>query len=220
MIYHFMSEAVPGRIEMILETKAGNNKLYQTFEEFEEDIDVVLSLKDQVQKILMIASEVGPEKSRLIWISIEFIFNMARFNIFASDDDGSLREWTDSSYQEMQRLFELFRPSPAFQELIKRDFYEVYPDRRGAGGRSTAEVFGRRKVMFSESEIRRYLEGVVVFDYDANIKDRIFNELSGNPVEKNPEPKIGRRWIKDRSIWIGIIGSCILLLLLLLSIYL
>lgn len=232
MIHQFMVRALPGRIDVILETKAGNNKLYRNFEEFEGDIEVVLSLNDQVQKIQMIASDVHAEKRRLIWISIEFLFNIARFNIFASDRDGSFRDWVNSSYGEMQKLFELFLPSPEFQEIMKRDFYHVYPDRRKAhtpppegakerasDRRSIEEVFGRRNVLYSEPDIRRYLEGVVVFDYDGNIKDRIFNELSRGPCEDPPEPKIGHRWVHERSIWLGLIGSAILLILLLISIY-
>jgi hypothetical protein len=200
MIFEFLRERFPGQpIDIIVETQSGDHHLFTNLQEFEEAIEVSLSLNDKIERILMYAREVKPEigQRRFILFTVAFVFNGARFTIHAFDKEGELKNWTDESYKEMQRLFGLFRPSPEFQEILKRDFNLFYPERR-----------------------RRTEQGVVVFDYDGNIKNRIHTELLTGPKPQEPETSdIGRRWIYDRSMWLGIISAVLLFALLVLTIY-
>jgi hypothetical protein len=200
MVYQFFVDRFPGQdIDILVETQSGDHHLFRSFQEFEEAIEVSLSLNDKILKIIMYAREVKPESGqrRSIWFVIEFIFNAARLNILARDEHGELRHWADESYKEMQRLFSLFRPGAEFQELLKRDFNIFYPDRR-----------------------RGAEQGVVVLDYDGNIKNRIHTELASGPKPVQEEKSnIGKRWIYDRSIWLGIISAVLLFALLVLTIY-
>jgi hypothetical protein len=200
MVFEFVRERFPDQpIDIIVETQSGNHHLFTNLQEFEGAIEVSLSLNDKIDRIVMFAREVKPEigQSRFILFTAAFIFNEARFTIHAADKQGELKNWTDESYKEMQRLFSLFRPSLEFQEILKRDFNIFYPERRHGTE-----------------------QGVVVFDYDGNIKNRIHTELLSGPKPQEQEKSdIGRRWIYDRSIWLGIISAILLFALLVLTIY-
>jgi hypothetical protein len=197
MVYNFFRERFGSdTFAILLETKTGYNRAYTSFEEFAEDIELVLAANDDVQKIILTNNDLGSHTRKYIWFTAEFLFGSARFTLSASDDDGSLRAWADDTYKEMGKLFALFRPSEAFIEILKRDFLQTYPERRRSNG-----------------------HGVVVLDYDGNIQDRIHKELASppdrTPAAAHTAPK--GAWLRDTRIVAGLVGSLILLALLLLS---
>jgi hypothetical protein len=198
MLYRFFQERFGvNQITILLETRGGHNKTYIDLEEFENDIEVVLGLNDEVQKIVMIHWDIEANRRRCLWLSIEFVFNAARFSVFATDEDGSFKQWTEETYKEMERLFALFKPNERFEEILKRDFLRTYPDRRKNTGR-----------------------GVVVLDYDGNIKDRIHRELDSPAPINLPEPtRSPWIWLKDRRMVAGVAGSLAVLALLLISFF-
>lgn len=200
MIHQFIMERLPDAAhDIIIEMQSGQHHLLKSFEELDEAMETTLSLEDRVLKISILSRESKPEikQRRFLWFVVEFIFHSARFNLMAEDSQGELRHWADDSYTEMQRLFSLFQPSPEFEEVMKRDFRLFYPDRR-----------------------RQSDMGVVVLDYDGNIKNRIFNELASGPeVITQRKSTIGWRWVRDKNIWLAILSAILLLAILLLSIY-
>jgi hypothetical protein len=198
MVYNFFRERFgTDKVAILVETKAGYNRAYSDFEEFAEDIEVVLAANDTVQKIILTNNDLGPHARRYIWFTAEFLFGSARFTLSASDDDASLKAWADDTYKEMEKLFTLFRPNDAFIEILKRDFLRTYPERRRSNG-----------------------HGVVVLDYDGNIQDRIHKELASPPEDRTPvaaHPFPKGAWLKDKRIVAGLAGSLLLLALILMS---
>jgi len=175
-------------LEISLQTAARQSTVYTKFEEFEKDLEFLLSQNDDVQKLNFGRSEVKNDRRRHIWMEVEFAFSLASFQIYAEDIDGSLKEWVQSAYDEMQEMVSSFRPSPEFTEELLRRFHPRYPERRSAA------------------------RSAVILDYDGNVTRRVNEELNEKKRSED-EPERLPEWLRDRTT-AGVIAALFLLLVL------
>ncbi len=154
-VYEFLRKLFAGKdIQISLETSSREDKVYQNFQDFAEGMEVILSLAEEVYKIILSRNEITSDFRRHVWVEIEFPFNLASFHIFAEGDErDSLRKWVQDSYDRMQVLVKSLELSADVRPLLERDFLPRL--RRRASD-----------------------QGVVVLDYDGNITARAYEELS------------------------------------------
>lgn len=181
----FLSRFKTSRVDIEIDVESGNNKSYKNFRDFLDDIKRIVSLKEQIKSIKIIHSELinieekslHPISSKIIWVEINFVFDKACFNIVGEDNNGIVRDWIAGTYEEMKRLFSSFRVDENFIDILKNNYG------------------------------KKHRNGVIVFDYDGEIKNRISNEIKNlNTIkieEINGKEKSKKRWWEQG--WIQLI---------------
>lgn len=111
-IYDFLIRRykVPS-IEFSLKTTSGNNKIYESFKEFEDDIDNLRTLKENVENIdighvFMDLSSDNLNRTH-IWMAIDFSHKEADFHI-TGEGNPEIKDWIDGSFEEMKRIAQSF----------------------------------------------------------------------------------------------------------------
>ncbi len=189
-VYKFLSRLFEGQdVQISLETSSREDKVYQDFPAFAEGMEVILSLAEEVYKIILSRNEIGPDFRRHAWVEIEFPFNLASFHIFAEgDEQASLRKWVQDAYDRMQVLVKSLETPADIRPLLERDF--LPPFRRRVSG-----------------------QGVVILDYDGNITARAFEELSSRRTSPSAPPPL---WYRTSQALVVAILVLVLILNLLL----
>ncbi len=128
-IYDFIIQRykVPS-INISLETISGNNKIYESFKEFEDDIDNLRTLKENVEVIYISHTlhDYSSDKSNSthMWASIRFSDKGAYFYIEGAGDS-EIKNWIDGSFEEMKRIAEsLELEDKRMIKLLKSEFGE------------------------------------------------------------------------------------------------
>lgn len=110
-----------------LETKAGNNREYDSLKEFEDDLDEIKNLNETVTHV-SISGAVADESGRThIWLSIFFDSSIAGFHIIGEDKTGAKKDWIDGAYEEMQRLAQSLEVKDIkIRETIKKQYKQRF----------------------------------------------------------------------------------------------
>lgn len=122
-------------IKFSLETTSGNNKIYESFKEFEDDIDNLRTLKENVEKIYIghsLHDDYSSDKSNSthMWASIEFSDKITYTDTGASfhitgEGDSEIKDWIDGSFEEMKRIAQsLELEDKRMIKLLKSEFGE------------------------------------------------------------------------------------------------
>ncbi|MDB5238294.1 MAG: hypothetical protein JWM46_564 [Candidatus Kaiserbacteria bacterium] len=91
-----------------LETLSGDNREYDSFAEFESDLEVLLADRETVTLIHVGCSETTANWRKHAWISIGFESNMAHFHVTGNDKKRELKDWVEATYSGIQKLAGLF----------------------------------------------------------------------------------------------------------------
>jgi hypothetical protein len=135
-------------IEFSLTTTSGNNKIYESFKEFEDDIDNLRTLKENVESIDMghNFSDYSSDKSNSTNMSASINFSGiggASFYI-RGEGDSEIKDWIDGSFEEMKRIAQSF------------------------------ELEDKRMIKLLKSEFgENWLKGTVVEDFGGEIKNKL-----------------------------------------------
>ena len=97
-------------INLNLETESGHNRIYETFEEYLEDISKIIEECEKVSKISILGSErKNMDIYKQAWISINFgKYCHARIHVVGGDTDGSHKDWIEGAYIELKKLKKIF----------------------------------------------------------------------------------------------------------------
>lgn len=121
----FVGRSLTQRATFELDTASGNNREYDSFEEFANDLDVLLSEKETVSSIRIATSDSKDDWRRHGWIQLTFP-STAFFALVGRAGDTSLKDWIEGTYVEMKKLAEIFRiEDGSLKDLIT----EKYGDR-------------------------------------------------------------------------------------------
>lgn len=166
-------EEVDIEIDIILEFESGDSVKYNSFDEFEVNIEKLENLlqKGEITKTLTISSstDINIHKSIHIWLSLEFgKFGFGRFNIIGKDSDGSLRDFVLGCMDGVKKIFFSFGIDDKIIQLL-------------------AGRFPRVKEMFVE------------FDIFSKLSNSLTEEL--NSLEKNkPDHIMSVKIVSDQNI--------------------
>lgn len=102
-------------VPISLETKSGNNRTYETYEELVIDLPKLNQDKEIVTKIQIMYRSQGEKNYhhfKQSWISIEFKRGyVTNFFLIAGDTDGSYKDWVEGTYSEINKLKNIFEIS-------------------------------------------------------------------------------------------------------------
>lgn len=128
-IYDFLIRRykVPS-IEFSLETISGNNKIYESFKEFEDDIDNLRALKENVENIHIGHSFSDKSNHTHIWAEIDFSYKGLSFHIVGNGNP-EIKDWIDGSFEEMKRIAQSFElEDKRMIKLFKSEFGEKWKE--------------------------------------------------------------------------------------------
>lgn len=112
-----------------LETKSGNNREYESFQEFENDIACLESNKEKVELVKIGCSHDDINGRGHIWVNINFNLQQNNFHIIGNDTTGGKKDWVDGAYEEMQRICKSFEiEDKSFQIELKNKFGRKYTE--------------------------------------------------------------------------------------------
>jgi len=109
-------------IPIELQTGSGNDKQYDNFKEFSEDVAKLIEDKESIEEIGIghRTEDWGERKAKHIWIRINFDQPEASFHIIAEDRDGSYKDWVDGAYEEMRRIVRSFSVDLDFKKALSK----------------------------------------------------------------------------------------------------
>lgn len=115
-IYQILDKRFPReKIRFDLQTKSGNNRSYDSFDEFERDISVINNDKEEVEYI-RIEAAVGDSESKIFKMAeifLSFKFNKAYFRVHGEDQNQEAKDWvvgTQQNFKELKEIFETTFP--------------------------------------------------------------------------------------------------------------
>jgi hypothetical protein len=141
-------------VSIKLETVSGNNRIYDSFHEFEEDIPKLESDSEIVSEILILDSDRSLEDDsfKQSWIKIHFKpYCEASFHLIGGDNDNSFKDWIEGTYVEINKFKELFEvdDQKIVNTLDKRNTSIVFdPD-----GKIRGEIEASLKLVNSKEDI-------------------------------------------------------------------
>ncbi|HHT9126599.1 MAG TPA: hypothetical protein ACFYD6_12410 [Candidatus Brocadiia bacterium] len=114
-------------LEVRLETASGNNKIYDSFEQFVDDVNHIIESKEIIKRILIDHREDMGSGTTAIWIGIDFISPFASFFIEGKGD--KVKDWIDGAYEEMQRIVKAVElTDETLIKALKKKFGKNYPN--------------------------------------------------------------------------------------------
>jgi hypothetical protein len=132
-----------------LRTESGNNRSYDSFEEFENDIKLLRESKEIVSVINLDCSHADENGRGHIWVEIYFSLQTNIFYIIGNDETGKKKDWIDGAYEEMQRICKSFEIEDDEKKIIlKKEFGKKYNERvivEDFNGEKKAEIEKRIK---------------------------------------------------------------------------
>ncbi len=142
-------------INFSLENTSGNNKIYESFKEFEDDIDNLRKLKENVESIRISHNfhDYSSDKSNSTHMSasIDFSDKQAYFYI-RGEGDSEIKDWIDGSFEEMKRIAQsLELEDKRMIKLLKSEFGENW------GKATVVEDFGGEIKNKLESKLKEEL---------------------------------------------------------------
>lgn len=114
-------------VEMSLTTTNGITRIYDNYDEFLKDLEKIIKDSEKIEKVNISHSyreDISSNKSKHVWIDINFRHNKATFYIICGDEDGSYKDWFLGTYDEMLRFADIFSIKDSIHSKI---FLKNYP---------------------------------------------------------------------------------------------
>lgn len=112
-LHEFFQKRFPeSKIEISLETESGHTRIYETLNEYFEDIPKLLADSEIVSRIDVSEREGGEMYTyKQAWIDIVFgKYNSATIHVIGGDTDESNKDWVEGTYTEALKLKGIFEP--------------------------------------------------------------------------------------------------------------
>jgi hypothetical protein len=150
-VYDFFSRKYNSEgIDFTLETKSGNNRVYDSFAEFENDLDEIKSLKEEVRNISIGGGDSDNTGRTHSWLAINFNDSSAIFFILGEDNkSGKRKNWIDGTYEEIKRIAHSFEIESDIKDLFIKE-YGKPESYRIMGSNIIEDFWGEKKERLKE----------------------------------------------------------------------
>jgi len=126
-IYNYFKKIYGVSTNFSLETASGNNKVYENFSEFENNLDEIKALKEEIQTIHIGGSHEDKTGRTHAWLLINFIDSGATFFIVGEDINGDRKNIIDGIYADLISLSKSLQLTDrAIIELIDKKFQKSF----------------------------------------------------------------------------------------------
>lgn len=137
-VYDFICERLYlKKMEINLETESGNNRTYEDYSELEKDLPRLEVNKETVSKIMMVERITNKNnylEFKQLWMDLGFgAYPEATFHVIAGDRNGKYKDWIAGTYEQMEKLKELFEVhDEKIISMLKKEYKPIIfdPDKK------------------------------------------------------------------------------------------